>query len=145
MASVAGAVADHVGEGLLLFSRDILVENGGDVFVRSSVRREMLVLAEYSDVRSVRVAIPPLTQPFGVCTSSGRIGPSFSSGDADAVTVLAGTACMADAAATAIGNCIRSAADIPCGIELARRIGVTGVLIIAHGQIGLWGDIEICP
>ena len=144
MASVAGAVADHVGEGLLLFSRDILVENGGDVFVRSSVRREMLVLAESSDVSSVRVVIPPSPLPFGVCTSSGRIGPSFSFGDADAVTVRAGTACMADAAATAIGNCIRSATDIPCGIELARRIGVTGVLIIAHGQIGLWGDIEIC-
>jgi ApbE superfamily uncharacterized protein (UPF0280 family) len=144
MAAVAGAVADHVGEGLLLFSRDIIIENGGDVFVRSSVRREMLIVSESSDVKSIRIALNPSTQPIGVCTSSGRLGPSFSFGDADAVTALAATACMADAAATAVGNCIRSAADIPHGIELAKAIGVKGVLIIAHGRLGVWGDIEIC-
>lgn len=144
MAAVAGAIADYVGGGLLVFSRDIIVENGGDVFVRSLMRREMLVLAESSGAQSIRIAIPPSIKPCGVCTSSGRLGPSLSFGDADAVTVLADSACLADAAATAIGNCVRSAADIPSGIALARAIGVNGVIIVAHGQIGAWGEIEIC-
>lgn len=144
MAAVAGAVADYVGNGLMLFSRDIIVENGGDVFIQTSMRREIMILSESSSVGRVKIAIRPSAKSFGVCTSSGRLGHSLSFGRADAVTVIAATACMADAAATAIGNCIRSGADIAHGIELAQNIGVHGVLIIACDQLGLWGDIEIC-
>ena len=39
MASVAGAIAEYVGKELLPYSPDIIVENGGDIFMKTSERR----------------------------------------------------------------------------------------------------------
>ena len=36
MASVAGAVAQYVGEGLLRFTDQVIVENGGDIFLKTN-------------------------------------------------------------------------------------------------------------
>ncbi|MCE5282980.1 MAG: UPF0280 family protein, partial [Deltaproteobacteria bacterium] len=33
MAAVAGAIADHVGTDLLEYSKNVIVENGGDIFL----------------------------------------------------------------------------------------------------------------
>jgi ApbE superfamily uncharacterized protein (UPF0280 family) len=35
MAAVAGAIAEYVGRDLLVHSKDVIVENGGDVFIRT--------------------------------------------------------------------------------------------------------------
>ncbi len=36
--------------------------------------------------------------------------------------------------------------DIPAGINFARGIdGLTGIIIIKGSDIGLWGDIKVCP
>jgi ApbE superfamily uncharacterized protein (UPF0280 family) len=142
MASVAGAIAEYVGLGLLPYSRDVIVENGGDVFVRSKVRREMLLLAESSDFTAMKIAIQPSPKPVGVCTSSGKLGHSLSSGRADAVMVVGPTASMADAAATDIANLIETPSDIEEGLKRAQEIGVLGVLILIEGQMGAWGQIE---
>jgi len=143
MAAVAGAIADYVGRDLLEFSREVIVENGGDIMLHVSSRRELLVLAENSPFRGLKLAVGPTTEPIGVCTSSGTLGESLSFGKADAVTIFASSAAEADAAATAVGNLIRSKRDIEAGIERAREIGVNGVLILVADGIGAWGDIEI--
>jgi ApbE superfamily uncharacterized protein (UPF0280 family) len=143
MAAVAGAISDYVGQGLMLFSRDIIVENGGDIFLHSSVRRKMLVLAESCIFKGLKIAIGPTQSPMGICTSSGKLGHSFSFGRADAVAILASTAALADAAATAVGNIIHCANDIGSGILKAQEIGVYGVLILAEDRIGAWGQVEI--
>jgi len=142
MAAVAGAVADYVGMGLLPLSRDLIVENGGDVFVSSSVRREVLVLAENSELEEVKIALGPTERPMGVCTSSGKLGHSASLGKADAVMVVGESASLADAAATGIANLVREPGNINMGIERAREIGVTGVVIVCAGHMGAWGRIE---
>ena len=142
MASVAGAIAEYVGLGLLPYSRDVIVENGGDVFVRSKVRREMLLLAESSDFTAMKIAIQPSPKPVGVCTSSGKLGHSLSYGRADAVMVVGPTASMADAAATGITNLIETPSDMEEGLKRAREIGALGVLILIEGQMGAWGQIE---
>lgn len=142
MAAVAGAIAEYVGLGLLPYSRDVVVENGGDVFIRSKVRREMLLLAESSDFKGMKIAIQPSPKPVGVCTSSGKLGHSLSYGKADAVMVVGPTASMADAAATGIANLIRSPSDIKKGLDRAQEIGVLGVLILIEDQMGAWGNIE---
>ncbi|MCL5024041.1 MAG: UPF0280 family protein [Nitrospirae bacterium] len=141
MASVAGAIAEYVGSALLPYSRDVIVENGGDVYIRSEVPRKMLLLAESSDLGSLRVEIPPSLKPIGICTSSGTLGHSFSFGNADAVTVLDGSVSLADAAATAIANVIKKPGDISKGIKRAQEIGVDGVVILIGGNIGAWGNI----
>jgi hypothetical protein len=143
MAAVAGAIADFVGRDLLEFSREVIVENGGDIMLHVSSRRELLVLAENSPFRGLKLAVGPTTEPIGVCTSSGTLGESLSFGKADAVTIFASSAAQADAAATAVGNLIQSKLDIEAGIERAREIGVNGVLILVGDGIGAWGDIEI--
>ena len=142
MAAVAGAIAEYVGLGLLPYSRDVVVENGGDVFIRSKVSREMLLLAESSDFTGMKIVIQPSPEPVGVCTSSGKLGHSLSYGKADAVMVIGPTASMADAAATGIANLIRSPSDIKKGLDRAQEIGVLGVLILIEDQMGAWGNIE---
>jgi ApbE superfamily uncharacterized protein (UPF0280 family) len=142
MASVAGAIAEYVGLKLLPFSRDIIVENGGDIFIRSAIGRQLLLLAESSNFKSLRIAISPCLKPLGICTSSGKSGHSLSLGKADAVMTMAASPSLADAAATAIANLIRQSSDIKKGIKRAQEIGVYGVLILVEGQMGAWGQIE---
>jgi ApbE superfamily uncharacterized protein (UPF0280 family) len=143
MASVAGTIAEYVGLGLLPYSRDVIVENGGDVFIRSEVRREMLLLAESSEFIGLRIAIKASPKPLGVCTSSGRLGHSLSYGKADAVMVVGTSPSIADAAATGIANLIMKPSDIRKGLTRAQEMGVLGVLILVEGQMGAWGQLEL--
>ena len=146
MASVAGAIAEFVGNELLAFSPEIIVENGGDIYLKSSEKRIVGIYAGKSPLSGkIGLEINREATPLGICTSSGTVGHSLSYGQADAVIVLAKSATLADAAATAIGNLIKQLADIPSGIELAKGIeGLKGLLIIKDDNIGLWGEIKIC-
>lgn len=143
MAAVAGAIADFVGRELMGDFPDLIVENGGDIFLRSSVKREVLLLAESSAFKGLKIAVGPTLEPIGICTSSGKLGHSFSYGSADAVTIIAASAAMADATATAIANVVKAASDIERGIECAREMAVDGVLIVMDDRLGAWGQVEI--
>jgi ApbE superfamily uncharacterized protein (UPF0280 family) len=81
----------------------------------------------------------------GICTSSGTVGHSLSYGQADAAVVLAESAILADAAATAIGNLVVNADDIPRVVEFARTISdLVGVVIVKDDRVGAWGEVELC-
>jgi len=81
-----------------------------------------------------------------ICTSSGTIGHSLSFGKADAVTVVARDAALADAAATAVGNRVKTRRDVDQALEAARSIaGIDGVLIVMRDRLGIWGDMELVP
>ena len=83
-------------------------------------------------------------KPLAVCTSSGTVGHSLSLGRADAVSVVSESCTLADAAATAIGNQVRSKKDIQNAVEFGQKIeGVLGILIILGDKLGMWGDLEI--
>lgn len=61
------------------------------------------------------------------------------------MVVLAQSATLADAAATAIGNLIKQPGDIPSGIDFAKGIEeLMGLLIIKDDKVGLWGEVKIC-
>jgi ApbE superfamily uncharacterized protein (UPF0280 family) len=61
------------------------------------------------------------------------------------VVVIAKSASMADAAATAIGNIISQPDDITAGIEFARgNRELLGVVIIKDDKMGVWGKVKIC-
>lgn len=146
MASVAGAIAESVGAELLAFSPEIIVENGGDIYLKSLGKRAIGIYAGKSPLSGrIRLEIAGADTPLGICTSSGTVGHSLSYGKADAVVVLSKSAALADAAATAIGNLLKQPDDIPSGIEFAKGIeGVSGVLIITGDQTGIWGKVKIC-
>jgi hypothetical protein len=146
MAAVAGAIAEFIGNELLAFSPEVIIENGGDIYLKSLRPRVIGIYAGTSPLTGkIGLQIAAEDTPLGVCTSSGTVGHSLSFGKADAVTTLAKSATLADAAATAIANTIEQPADIPGGIALAQKIdGLAGVLIIKDAEMGIWGDLRIC-
>jgi hypothetical protein len=83
-------------------------------------------------------------RPLGLCTSSGTVGPSLSFGKADAAIVLANSAALADAAASALGNRVQSAEDIQPALEYLQTIpGVLGGAAIIGEHLGAWGEVEL--
>jgi len=107
MAAVAGTIADAVAD--YLFARGmtkVVVDNGGDVAVRlrrgASVRVGIRPEVGRQDI-SVVIALDSRSGSWGV-TTSGLGGRSLTRGVASAVTVIARSASVADAASTAIAN-----------------------------------------
>jgi len=145
MAAVAGAMAEFVGRDLLPESPEIIVENGGDIFIHSPRDLKVGIYASNSPLSfRVGLRVPAANHGWGVCTSSGTVGPSLSFGRADAVCILAPSASLADAAATAVGNLVASPADLPEGLEKAKSIeGIAGVVIIIGEKLGAWGEVEL--
>lgn len=145
MAAVAGAIAEAVGSELLALSPEVIVENGGDIYLKSLTNRLIGIYAGQSPLTGrVGLEIEGKDTPLGICTSSGTVGHSLSYGQADAVIVLSPSTALADAAATAIGNRINQPGDIPGGIEFARGIkGIKGVVIIQGEQLGVWGEVKL--
>ncbi len=145
MAAVAGAVAETVGRGLLQFSPEVIVENGGDIFLSTRTPRLVAIYAGNSPLSNeIAIEVAPERTPLGVCTSSGTVGHSLSFGYADAVTVVSRSTALSDAAATAIANIIRTEEDIQAGLETAGRLpGLEGVVIIKGEKMGAWGDITL--
>jgi len=145
MAAVAGAIAEWVGTSLLQHSPEVIVENGGDVFISTSKSTVIEIFAGSSSFsQRIGVRLKPSHMPMGICTSSATVGPSLSFGKADAVTVLSSSTPLADAVATSIGNKIQNEADIHIGLKMAESIsGVTGVLVLVGERMGVWGDVEL--
>ena len=145
MAAVAGAIADAVGRRLMELSPDIVVENGGDIFIASSIGRTVGVYAGDSlFTGKLALRVNPEDTPLGICTSSGTVGHSLSFGSADAAIVISPSTALADAAATAVCNLVQQESDIQKGIEFAQSVdGLKGVVIIKGGQLGAWGDVEL--
>ncbi len=145
MAAVAGAFAQRVGLEVLRRSQQVIVENGGDIFLRCDKSLSIGVFAGDSPFsQRVALRIKPREAPRGVCTSSGRVGPSYSRGQADAAVILARDTLLADAVATATANRVQSDQGLDQALELAREIqGVEGVLIIQEDRLAAWGDIQL--
>jgi ApbE superfamily uncharacterized protein (UPF0280 family) len=145
MAAVAGAMAEWVSKDLLKLSKEVIVENGGDIYLATSRERTIGIFAGDSPLNlKIGIVISPEDTPLGVCTSSGTVGPSLSFGKADAVCILAKSSALADAVATAVGNIVRGKKDIELGLERGREIaGVFGMLIIVEEKMGIWGNVRL--
>ncbi len=145
MAAVAGTIAEFVGRDLLSLSKDVIVENGGDIFIHASFPLVAAIFAGKSPLSGklgLRIHSPEC--PLAVCTSSGTVGHSVSLGKADAAVVISRSAALADAAATAIGNRVSDKRDIEGAVGFAKEIeGVLGAVVILGKEIGFWGDVDL--
>lgn len=142
MAAVAGAVAEHVlaalvGPGIAR----AYANNGGDIALWLG-RDESLTCALAVTGGLDRVTLREADPVRGIATSGWR-GRSFSLGVADAVTVLARTAAMADAAATMIANAVdldhpgikrRPACDLQVDSDLGDRLVTVDVPVFSAGD-----------
>ncbi len=146
MAAVAGAFAELAGLYLLREAKEVIVENGGDIFLKVLQPCRIGIYAGNSPLsQKIALEIRPEDTPLGICTSSGSLGHSFSRGEADAVVITSPSTPLADAAATAICNSVKTPADIKNAVENASKInGISGALIIMKDQMAAWGKIKLC-
>jgi uncharacterized protein len=147
MAAVAGAIAQYLGKYLLKTgAKEVIVENGGDIFLKINKTRYVGIYAGKSTKLNNKLflKVKPGARGTGICTSSGTVGHSLSFGKADALVVIAKNAALADATATACGNLVQTKNDFPKAVAFGSKIkGVNGILIILNNNIGCWGKIEL--
>lgn len=144
-AAVAGAINDMLAEKLMDKSKQIIIENGGDIYIKSDQDRLIGIYAGNS-VLSGKFAIEIQKDlfPVGVCTSSATVGHSFSMGKADAAVVISKTCAVADAFATAFCNRIKKTEDIAPALEWVNGFDeVIGAVAIINDKIGAIGNIKL--
>ena len=145
MAAVAGAIAEFVGRDITSMTDEFIIENGGDIYLKTNKERRILVYAKDSPFSErIGIKLKPRSTPYGVCTSSATVGHSLSFGKADAVCIIAASSLFADGLATCLGNIVKDKDDIPVAIEKGKTYdGVIGILIVLGKNLGIWGDLEI--
>jgi hypothetical protein len=145
MAAVAGAISQFLGKELLKITDEVIIENGGDIFIKTKKPRKVAIFSGGAKWKNKLILkIEPGQTPLGICTSSGKVGHSLSFGKADAVVIIAMSAILADAVATATANMIQSARDIPKAIRYCKKIkGLKGVVIVKGGSLGIWGNVQL--
>ena len=148
MSSVAGLFAQSTGRAIGRSAGDqsaafeVMIENGGDLYVRNL--EDLVVVVHAGDVAlsgKLGLVIPP--GEWGICTSSGTQGHSFSMGKADALTIVSRDAPLADAWATALANQVKGREDILPLLEWVAEIPeILLCVVIAGGEMGIRGEIE---
>jgi uncharacterized protein len=124
MAAVAGAVAEEILLAMTAAANlsRAYVNNGGDIALHLAAGESFTIgMIERPDRPSLFGSVNlHASQPNRGIATSGWRGRSFSLGIADAVTVLAERAAMADAAATIIANAV-DLPDHPAIVRVAAR------------------------
>ncbi len=148
MAAVAGAVAQRIALALQLHSPDVLVENGGDLFLCSTRERTVGLLPDPEAGVTLGLRLATSQFPLAVCASSARIGHSVSLGRGDLAVVLSSNGAFADAAATALCNMLHERKDLDAMLRKAREWstlspGLRGVFAQCGGAMAAWGEVEL--
>jgi ApbE superfamily uncharacterized protein (UPF0280 family) len=150
MAAVAGAVAEELLETMILAANlsRAYVNDGGDIALHLAPDEKFVVgMVERPDRASLfGTTTIDFAQPIRGIATSGWRGRSFSLGIADAVTVLADTAAMADAAATVVANAVDlpghpevervRACELAPDSDLGERLVTQSVGVLTPGEIG---------
>ena len=153
MAAVAGALADLMVESMkykedneFIPAKNALVENGGEIAIDSE---DSMNIALYAGANQLNLNLGFIIQekdcPIGIGTSSATIGHAISLGEADAVTIFAQNATLADAAATRIANLVKGSdieKSIKKGLDAVDDIeGVMGAFISRKDKVGQTGKL----
>lgn len=152
MATVAGALADLMlnvmknHEEDFVPARVALVENGGEIAIDSEKSMKIALYAGENKLNlNVGFLIEKHDCPLGIATSSATVGHAISLGQADAVTIFAENATLADGAATRIANLVKGD-DIEKSIKTALDAtedipGIRAALISRENKVGQIGKL----
>jgi len=145
MAAIAGAISEFTGKALLQFSKEVILENGGDIFIKTEKERKIGIYAGNSPLSGkISIRIKPEFTPCGVCTSSGTVGHSLSFGRADAVSIISYDTALSDACATATANRVKDEKDMEEALNFAKSIeGIIGAVVIYGNKVGIKGKVEL--
>jgi ApbE superfamily uncharacterized protein (UPF0280 family) len=148
MAAVAGAVAEEILSAMTGAANldRAYVNDGGDIALHIARGHFVVGMVDKPEGGSLfGSARLEASQPVRGLATSGSRGRSFSLGIADAVTVLADRAAMADAAATILANAVdlpghrnivrAPARDLTPDSDLGERLVTQGVGPLASGEV----------
>ncbi|MDR0900084.1 MAG: UPF0280 family protein [Methanobrevibacter sp.] len=151
MGAVAGTISELCLDQLIAKGSSYsLINNGGDIAFINKNKDKNIICGIYAGNSAISGKIAfkfkKSNKSYGVCTSSGTVGYSFSYGKADAVSIIANKASIADALATSIGNAVQGKKEeiaIEKGLEKAKEFKkhFIGGIIIVNNSIGTIGKI----
>ena len=143
MSAVAGAVAKKVAE--FLGTKEVIVENGGDIYAQAASDMDISVFAGQSPLsEKIGLHIPAAEFPLGICTSSGTVGPSLSLGRADAVMIVCKDVLLADSYATAMANRIKTVNDLQSVIDRISDLpDILGAIAVKDDRMAITGCYEL--
>jgi len=140
MAAVAGAIAKLAVQAMMEEGATYaIVDNGGDLSLLNDEPVVVGIYAGTSTISDLAFEIPERSEPLGIATSSGTVGPSISFGWADAATVISKDPALADAAATALGNAVQAKGCLAKCFSAVDRPGIEGALVIRGEEMGAVG------
>lgn len=139
MAAVAGALADlGVKQMVKVGAKVAILEDGGEIAGISNIPINVGIFAGYSPLSGkIGFRLHVEDFPIGIATSSGTVGHALSFGEADAATIIANNATLADAAATAVCNAVKGLdfeKSIQDGLEKAETIDKIHAALIIRGK-----------
>jgi len=142
-AGVAGAINKYVGYDLLKHCNELIIENGGDLFIKcNNITKVGLYAGNSPFTGKISILVNSEKYPVGISTSSGTVGHSLSFGKADAAMVISYNIVFSDVLATAVGNMVKNENDIESALDYAMKFRETiGALIVVGDRIGFKGDI----
>ena len=146
MSAVAGYFSEYIGRAIKekFKINEIVIENGGDIFLDINKPLTLTIYAGNSPLsEKVGIIIPPTSSPLGICTSSGKVGPSLSFGKADAVMIACKNTALADSFATKFCNKVQSSKDINSILKQTEIPEILSAIIICEDKIGVRGEFEI--
>ena len=141
MAAVAGTIAELVCKKLISKgAKTAVVENGGDIFCYSE---KPVIVGIFSGMNKKFENIAfQVKGKIAICSSSSKMGHSYSEGNCDLATVFSKKGNIADAAATAVCNKVKNEGDVQSALEWGIGLKeVEGILIIKNNKIGMIGKI----
>ena len=142
MAAVAGVIAKYAVQAMTeVGATYAVVDNGGDISLLNDEPIVVGIYAGASPIRDLAFELPERSEPIGIATSSGTVGPSISFGCADAATVISQDPALADAAATALGNAVQAKGPLEECFRAIDKPGIDGALVIRGGEMALWGEL----
>ena len=147
MSAVAGAVALRVAEFIKehFGVKEVIVENGGDIYAEALSDMDIAVFAGQSPLsEKIGLHIPAISFPLGICTSSGTVGPSLSLGRADAVMIVCRDVLLADSYATAMANRIRTVNDLQPVIDrITNTPDILGAIAVKDDRMAICGQFDM--
>ncbi|MBN2681200.1 MAG: UPF0280 family protein [Bacteroidales bacterium] len=147
MSAVAGAFSQYIGLALIetFGCRELVVENGGDLFISVEKELTISVYAGKSPLsEKIAIVIPQNFGNIGVCTSSGTVGHSFSYGTADALMIACRNTLLADAYATAFANLVKHENDVETVINsIKSHPEILSAVVIKGKKMAVCGGLEL--
>lgn len=143
MAAVAGMIAQAALEAMTTAGcRHGWVDNGGDIAMIIESPTTIEVFTDPSSQIALAMELEPTDGTLGICSSSGKLGHSISFGNADIALVMAESAPLADALATAIGNRVTDQSSLMTSFNPFKGVeGLIGAMAILDGAAAMWGTL----